>query len=309
MPNYPAISFTTMQGWPVLGFGVVLLGVCVVCVLIWQGVIEGEANAPLWVIGVVGVVFGVGGLLLAAYGISDLRDRARRTRELLTHPSETWRGDHDWSRALAGRGMPSRDSGRWWVHALGLALLLSMGVISNWIATIESGNGIGGWFTLMMAVIMDLIVLLVLGLAVRRLLMRWRYGSPRIVFDRVPVRPGETLKARVVTRGLGRVDRLVVTLRYVVEVYVKSKTSDGKTKEEVVCKEHYHERWETDDVGAHLSGDGVLPVEFEIPGSAEPCVLRERPARFWDLEVRGEVRGVDFVHRFTVPVYGDQDAG
>ena len=207
------------------------------------------------------------------------------------------------------RGMRSRDSRRWWVHALGLMVLLAMASVSNWIALDEWGNGIGGWFLLMMTVIVDLVVVLVIGLAIRRVLMRWRYGSPRIVFDRVPVRPGQTLKARVVTRGLGKADRLRVTLRYVVEVLEERKTSKGRAKRMIVCKEREAYEQVVADVAAHLGGDGTLPVEFAIPEPAPACELHRRPAQFWDLEVRGEMRGVDFVHRFAVPVYGVQDAG
>lgn len=308
--NYPSISYTTMRGWSVVGFGIAMLGVCVFCVLIWQGIVTGQSNAPLWVIGMVGVTFGFAGLLLIIYGLGDLRSDARKRLAGQTHPSEPWRGDYDWSNAMALHGMRSRDSRRWWLHVLGLAILLAMASISNWIAIDEWGSGVDGWFLLVMAVFMDLFVVLVIGLAIRRLLMRTRYGSPLIVFDCVPVRPGEMLRARVHSRGLNQVDRIVVTLREVAEIYEKRRSSrNRKPKQVVVCKELEAYESVIDDVRSQLSGDGTLPVEFMIPESARSCTLHDRPARFWDLEVHGQMRGVDFVHRFTVPVYADLSAG
>lgn len=310
LPNYPAISNTTVFGWTAVGIGLLPLVVGVMCVLRWQGVVGGKVGAPLWVIGVGGVVFVLAGLMLIAYGLEDLRRDARRRRALLTHPSEPWRADYDWSRAMTLRGMRSRDARRWWVHMLGLGILLAMASISNWIAYDEWGNGISGWVVLIMAFFMNLFAVLVIALAIRRLLMRLRYGSPRILFDRVPVRPGELLRARVITRGLSKADRLRVTLRYVVEVYGEHKSSRGKGKQVIECQAHDTYEWVSEDIGEHLGGDGTLPIEFAIPESAAACQLHQRPARFWDLEVHAQMRGVDFVHRFVVPVYSlDLPAG
>ncbi|MFG0246742.1 MAG: hypothetical protein ACF8MF_11910 [Phycisphaerales bacterium JB052] len=303
LPNYPAISNTTVFGWSAVGIGLLPMMVGVLCVLRWQGVIGGKVGAPLWVIGMAGVVFVLAGLMLVMYGLQDLRRDARRRRALLTHPREPWRGDYDWSRAMALRGMRSRDARRWWAHGLGLGIVLAMASITNWVAFDAWGSGIGAWFMLIMAFFMNLIAVLVIALAIRRGLMRWRYGSPRIMFDRVPVRPGQTLRARVITRGLRRADGLRVTLRYVIEVYGERKTSHGKAKQVIECQSHDTYEWVSEDVDAHLGGDGTLPIEFAIPDAAPASQLHQRPARFWDLEVHAQMRGVDFVHRFAVPVY------
>lgn len=309
--NYPSISYTTLRGWPLVGVGGAMLSLGALCVLRWQGVVSvGRVHAPLWVMGVVGAVFVLAGMLLVIYALLDLRGEARRRRVRLTHPGEPWRADFDWSKAMTARGMPSRDSGRWWTHVLGLAILLAMATVSNWLAVEMWGKGIEGWFLLLMAGLMDLIVLLVIGLVVRWLVMRVRYGSPRIVLERVPVRPGGALRARVAARGLGGAERIVVTLREVAEVYEQRRTSSrGRPKRVVVCRELEAHEVVIEDVGAGVAEDGALAVEFAVPASAASCALSERPARFWDLEVHARGRGVDFVHRFTVPVYADPGAG
>ena len=102
--NYPSISYTTVRGWPVLGIGLAMLALCAVGIQVWRGKMSGAAQAPLWVIGLSGVVFGIGGVLLVLYGVRDLRADARRRRAMLTHPNEPWRGDFDWSSATTTRG-------------------------------------------------------------------------------------------------------------------------------------------------------------------------------------------------------------
>jgi len=302
--NYPAISTTAMRGWRVLGFGIATLGVCVLCVQIWRGSIVGNADAPLWLIGVIGITFGVVGVMMIIYGIMDVQSDRRKRRAALTHPGEPWRGDYDWSRAASPQGMGSRDSARWWVHTLGLAALLSLAAISNWLAYDAWGGGLDAWFLVFMAFVMDLIVLVFVGIALRRLVMRARFGSPRVVFDRVPVRPGEMLGARMIARGLDRAGRVVVTLRDVGEVYSERRRGRGNKPRIVIeCVELDAFEQVIDDVASRIAKDGTLAIEFRIPEHAASSALSERPARFWDIEVRAEMRGVDFVHRFAAPVY------
>ena len=304
LPNYPSISHTTVGGWAVLVIGALGIGVCTMCVLIWQGVIVTKANAPLWVIGVAGGVFGLCGLAMVIYGIGDLRRQSRKKLAAQTHPSEPWRGDYDWTPAGSLRGMSSRDSRLWWKHLIGPVVVIMMATISNWITIDEWGQGFHSWFLAFMSVVMNLVVLIVLGLFIRRVVMWLRYGSPRIVFDRVPIRPGDTFNARLMTRGLGHAQRIEMSLREVNEEYIKRRTQHSQRPKEIVkCAELRVFSVVVDDVRSQLAGDGTLAVGFEVPSDAASNALSDRPARFWDLEVRGVMRGVDFVHRFAVPVY------
>ena len=118
------------------------------------------------------------------------------------------------------------------------------------------------------------------------------------------------LTGRVVcARGFGALDRVTIVLRWVEERYDKVPRSGGKDKTVIRCRGPASDVWLIEDVAAALgaderSGSGEIPIAFLVPEDAEETRASERPARFWDLEVRGEARGVDFVHRFVVPVYG-----
>jgi len=46
-------------------------------------------------------------------------------------------------------------------------------------------------------------------------------------------------------------------------------------------------------------------MEWVLPDNPDYVSrLSERPARFWELEVKGKTPGVDYQERFLLPVYG-----
>jgi hypothetical protein len=45
-------------------------------------------------------------------------------------------------------------------------------------------------------------------------------------------------------------------------------------------------------------------MEWDLPNEADlTTALSQRPARFWELEVRADTPGVDYHSRFLLPVY------
>jgi hypothetical protein len=144
----------------------------------------------------------------------------------------------------------------------------------------------------------DLIAVYAVG---HTLLIVWRalrFGSSRARLDHFPFFLGEelncTLDLNADVRGF---DELEITLRCVEERYETSGTGkDRSTK--VVCYQVFGETRTIDP-----QSRDPFAVRFGLPVDGETTRLGERPATFWELEVKGERSGVDFLSAFKMPVY------
>lgn len=306
LPNYTTLSRTTIGGWSAILFGALTIGMSVYIGLAVLGVVGGTKHAPDWVLWAAALVFGIGGLMLAVYGVVDLIISRRSARDAMLHPEDAWRADYVWSSAMGKPGMKSRESGWWVMSMLGMLIVVCFTMVSTWVSMTGPG-GLVGVFLWFMSGVMYLCFLLFGWVFVKQVLAAFRYGMPRVVYETMPIRAGEMLNGRVLCpRGFGALDRVTITLRHVVERYERVPSSSGKQKSKVRCRGIATDQWVIEDVKTQLgdgSGQGELPVVFLIPEDAQDTRASARPARYWDLEVRGEAKGVDFVHRFAVPVY------
>jgi hypothetical protein len=51
-------------------------------------------------------------------------------------------------------------------------------------------------------------------------------------------------------------------------------------------------------------------IECALPDDpALTTALSEHPARYWELELRAETEGIDFVAAFLLPIYAEPGAG
>ena len=53
----------------------------------------GKVNAPLWVIGVIGLAFALAGFMVLAHALRGMRHHARKRRELELYPERPWVSD------------------------------------------------------------------------------------------------------------------------------------------------------------------------------------------------------------------------
>lgn len=306
LPNYTPISMIGMPWHASMVFGTAMFAAGSWVGMIAAGYVGGTKNAPDWVLWAAAVVFLAGGALIIGYGVADLMKRTRGKRDALLHPDEGWRADYVWMDADSLPGMKSRDSGRWGMHAMGLLMVGCFTAISTWVSMTVPRTGIH-FFLWTMTGVMYLVQLVVVIWIVKMVLRAIRYGTPRVVFESMPVRSGGMVTGTVMCpRGFRMLDRISITLRYVVESF--EHVSNQNSKKQIVCRGKVHDSWVIDDVSAQLGGfgtEGQIPIAFLIPEDAEDTNASDRPARFWDLEVRGEAKGVDFVHRFAVPVYSE----
>ncbi len=312
LPNYTPISKSTMPGMASILFGSVFVAAGSWVATAALGIAPGTKNAPDWVLWAASAVFLAGGIMMCVFGVTDLIQQRRSRRDALLHPDAVWRADYLWSDVDSLPGMKSRDSDGWGVHVMGLLMVGCFTAISTWVSMTVPRTGVH-YFLWSMTGVMYLIQLVVVIWIVKMVLRTIRYGSPRMVYESVPVRPGGMVTGTVMCpRGFRLLDRVSITLRYVVESYQDSPSSGQKEKSRVSCRGKVYDSWVIEDVPAQLGGvgtEGRIPIAFLIPEDAEDTKASDRPARFWDLEVRGEAKGVDFVHRFAVPVYSEIETG
>jgi hypothetical protein len=289
-----------VHGWPAVLFGIPFLGVGVAVLLVGSGVIPvspGSINGPMWMLQVVGVIFGLAGLALMGHGSRGIARNRRAARLAIQQPEQPWLGDYEWDPA----GSPDR-SGR---LMTGLTMFLFMclfGAIINWFAFMTRTPSC---FLTGFAVVFDVILLAVLGGLIYYTLRHLKYGRSFVRFKPFPVHPGETLEAAFVCpRGIGQFNAIEFTLRCIAEKYELRGTGRDRSRR-VVCYALHEDSYRLDEAG-ELTGESV-PITFAVPEGLPMTALDARPARYWELQVHADTPGVDFDGRYLVPVYARPD--
>lgn len=295
--NGRKVSRTTIHGWPSLVFGLPFAGVGVFVLLLWSGQIEmdpGKVHAPLWVIGVFGLMFLLAGLSLMWHGVDGIRRKAKIKSLKATRAGSPWLWDYEWQ-ALGITDNKFKKV----IHAL--VMLIVMGTFLapfNWWAF---ASGEGGTMVTLMVGFFDL----VFGLAggyyfFHNLTLYMKFGNSRLRFSDFPFFLGDKLKVKLV--DLPReIDHLQLDLRFIEEQY-EYRGSGKNRSQQVVCYQLFHE--ERTVPGNAVSPSGFLAVEWLLPTEPEiTSTLSERPARFWELEVKADTPGVDYHSRFLLPIY------
>ena len=308
LPNYTPMSRSVAYGWGLICFGLVFASIGVLIGMRVMGLLGGKVHAPMWVLSCAGVVFLTVGSTMCFQGMADLIHRMRGRRDAILHAGADWRADYIWAGSDSKPGMRSREHGSWIGFAMGMLVVTCFTMVSTWISMTTKDPGVT-IFLWMMSGFMYLIFLVFAWVFIQRVLTAIRFGSPRLVYESIPVRPGEMVVGTVLCpRGFRALKRIRITLRFVVERYEQTPRTSGESKIKLLCSGTASDEWVIDDVAHQIGGIGIsgeIPIAFLIPDDAEDTQALSRPARFWDLEIRGEAKGVDFVHRFAVPVYSD----
>jgi len=164
------------------------------------------------------------------------------------------------------------------------------------------------YYVLIMAPVflaLDLWSLLFLAKALRVWFSRSRHGTSRIEFVNPPYDPGGVLMVHFYPPksifGLRREGELAVTLRYTEEKDVK----DIKGRTHLWRESVYTDalRLPIREIRSNRRGEAYFELEFEIPKEGIQTRLLYYPARYWELEITGEIPGLNFFGRYLVPVY------
>lgn len=252
--------------------------------------LPGKANAPLWVIGTIGLCFFFMGLIIVVQVMRSILHQRRATAMRRQFPDRPWLADYPWDTAGIRDEAGSRAAGSF-MAALFLGAFL---VPFNWWAffTPDPGlmvKGITGIF--------DVVWLLSVGTMAYRLLQFARYGYSRLIFPVFPFVPGERLRVMFTPN---RFARLRATLRYVEERFeserIANERSVRQVSDEYYADEHIYNVAET---------DRRVLLEFDLPDNpAWTTRMTANPSiRYWELVVASDVAGVDFRTTFPLPVY------
>ncbi|MCZ6786560.1 MAG: hypothetical protein O7E54_05280 [Planctomycetota bacterium] len=299
LPNCAGVSGAPITGWPALLFGLPFVATWLLIRFAAVGKIAAFKPAkgvPPFLIDTAAWAFGLVGLYLVALGIAGLSRNARRRRLLRERPDEPWLADHAWA--------PEKVRDDTWRRVrralFGMALFAFLMTPLNWWGFFSDRANL---FVQIISGVFDLIGLYAIyhtGVIVVRAL---RFGSSTARPWSFPAFLGGDLDVTLhLNADVRQFDRLDVTLRCIEEVYETSGHGDNKSTR-VVCYQ-IHGETRTFDTPANLvTTDGSIAFSFKLPDDGKSTRLSARPARFWELEVKGERPGVDFLAAFMMPVY------
>lgn len=295
--NRQPVSRTTIHGWPSFFFGLPFAGMGTFILLMGLGKIEvdpGKVHAPMWIIALFGLLFVLAGLSFIWHGLGGVRRKAKIKIVKTTRASSPWLWDYEWQ-ALG----ISDNKLKKVMH--GLIMLIVVGAFLapfHWWAFVSDE---GSFMVKAMVVFFDLVFGLGGGYYfLNNLALFLKYGNSRLRFSSFPFLLGDTLS--VVLVGLpSEINLLQLDLRFIEEQY--ETRGSGRNKESrVVCYQLYHE--ERILKGREVASSGKLSLEWDLPNEPEmTSTLSQRPARFWELEVKADTPGVDYHSRFLLPVY------
>ncbi len=295
--SHSGISRTTIHGWPSVFFGSPFLAAGIVISCLYLGVIEYSSrslHAPEWILGVFGFMFFLAGASLMGHGLLGVRQRALLKDAKKNRTSSPWLWDYPWH-ALGISENKLKEA----LHSIFLLVVFSVFLAPfNWWA----------FFSNQSEILLKLIVGffdLVCGLGVginfyKKWALYLKYGNSRLQFRDFPFFLGNKISVGLI--GLPKnAEQVECHLRCIEERY-EIRGSGRNRSSKVVCYEKYRDTKKIH--GSKVLNQEKLSLEWKLPNDKDlKSILSERPAKFWELEVKAETPGVDYHSRFLLPVY------
>ena len=251
-----------------------------------------KANAPLWVLGCVGVAFLAAGLLVTGAGVRGWMTSMRRDETIRMHPNQPWMSDYDWDRD----GIRAGGFGRVVGGIFGLAFFCTFLAPFHWWAWMSPE---GGLFVKVIVSFFEFFAVL-FALAVLRSFSHWmKYGQSKIRFAQFPFHPGERVELEF---SPNRFDELHVTLRF-----RKRQSEQSGTGENANTRIVDQVLYEASQVVECSALDAEVSIAFDLPDNDEWVnSIATEPSYAWALEIKAESPGVDFEESFLLPVYASE---
>ena len=248
------------------------------------------ATLPWWGLAALGVVWVVAGLVMTASGLRDLA-RRRASQRRLAETGAAWHSDFAWdqSGATDRAGRSIAPLGASLIFALFLVPLNHRAWMSDQAGPLEQ----------LLVAALDAALLLGLGNSVYLFLRASLYADARLVFHGFPFWLGREVRVHFdPPRRLPDCEAVGATLRCVEEAYERH-----RRRTRTVCYALFQEeRREPAEALTH-----GLRLVFALPGAGVPGTnLAGRPATYWELEIRIETTGIDYLGRFLLPVYSSE---
>jgi hypothetical protein len=249
-----------------------------------------DPNAPPVFVGVAfGGSFFLAGLLVL---IGSVRAKMTRSRATARQGRQYWEVDFAWDPAGASSSSLKSFFGSLFAAAFLTVFLTPF----NWIALSEKD---APYFVIGIIGLFDLIVVGLLMYGFYLLIRWWKYGTPRLEFERFPYFLGDSLNARFKSRSIGAFRAFTMTLRCITES-TEGSGEDSKT----VFRQIYADEIKIDKPGVHENLGDALPITFNLPlGDYGTKITGCSNPRYWEVEIHADTAGVDFLAQFLVPVY------
>lgn len=261
----------------------------------WDVIRQG-ANAPLWVIACVGLIFLLAGLMLFSFSVSGIYHQYLKQRFESQHgETQPWMYDYSWGEfSVSDEALRrvSRDT-------LGSLLVSIFLVPFIWWAFL-SGDG-----PLPLQIMIGLTLLIwlwVVSLVIRRLAQYVKFGHATLQFKQFPFLPGEEVTVGFDNAVLGvgtREITIEARLRYVEEKFV-SRSRGGEKSVQHQCFELYAQKHQVKGKPeTYQTLSMVLPDEKNWVNQ----LMASPDIRYWELVLESELPGVDYRTTFVLPVY------
>ena len=251
--NPVTMSQRVTGGWGMMLFSLPFMGIGIFFALTGFELVPIElegANAPLWVIGAVGLAFALAGFVVFINGLRGTLHAARvRDRERL-HRGRPWMIDYEWDERGSRESVARKIGGA----IVGMMLFGVFLAPFHWWAWM-SGQGV--IFVQIMVAIFELLFVFVIWNMIRHVLHALTHGGSYLRFEAFPFRLGEELRARF---GPNQSDKVRFTLRCVEEYYETRGTGRDRSKS-LVCEQIY-----SDELVVETSATTAeLDVRFQLP--------------------------------------------
>ncbi|MHC4848472.1 MAG: hypothetical protein ACYTEG_08460 [Planctomycetota bacterium] len=249
----------------------------------------GKINAPLWVIGTIGVAFAMAGLMVLAHALRGMRHHARRKRVIELYPDRPWVSDYAWDQ----NGIDSRLGARALHSVFGSSLFCIFLAPFHWWAWM---SGHGGFMVGLITGLFEFLAVFVVWSGIRHVIQWLKYGRMRLRFETFPFEPGGTVDVEFSPNSF---DQIKATLRFIEERVETS--GSGENRSSRVVHEALHEQTK------ELTPGPMQPevrIAFDLPANDEWVnQISGTPVRYWELLLESDVLGVDFEASWPVPVY------
>ena len=293
--NHRTQSATAIDGWKSVLMGLPFLAAGVAIVLVALGVLHARKNAPDWLIGMLGTMFGAAGLFLLIHGLRGVIRRRAYLAEAANRPNEPWLFDYHWRR----EGIAFSAFGEMLKRLMAALVWTAFLTPFAWVGL----NAKGGWPFLIAVGFFGLIGLVFWYRWLAMLFDLLRYGNSFLSYSSFPFFLGGDLNVHLrITRHLSEMDELAIRFRCVEEKYVTRGTGRNRSTQ-VVCYELYGESATMTRERLAACVNGEIPIEFKIPKEQQSTKLSATPPIYWEIEAKGKARGADYEAVFLVPVY------
>jgi hypothetical protein len=285
------ISTTSMNPFALMCLSGVFLFVGVILISLAFKVISitSKVNAPREIILLSGLIFFLGGLATFLQSIKSKTQNIKRNKLKRKHPNSPWKWDYNWNT----KGINNRNQHSILSHFIGFSITSCFLGLTYWIGFIDKAKFKLPFYG------MCLFMLFILMWFYTMISKRIRYGKPYLSFYNFPYKLSENMKIRFSNLpNKNIVNGVTISIRFYEEIFIK----DANNRSRVSLDEKYIDFKELPKESISISRD--IEVDFDLPNKDHfNTHLSSVPARFWEVQIECDIKGLDYREYFLLPIY------